>query len=125
MPGIESGHYTIYAGTAPDKVELVKQAIEGVIKKLVADGPTDAELQRGRKMAVAATQLNLQSNLARSQKIVLDELYGLGFDNYLQYADNIEAVTAQDVQDAASRILDLSRSTVVTVTPDTSGQEGR
>lgn len=125
QPGIETGHYTIYAATASDKVDLVRQAIRGVIEKLTANGPTEDELQRGKKMAVAATQLDLQSNLARAQKIVLDELYGLGFDNYLQYADNIEKVTAQQVQDVASRLLDLSQSTVVVITPDKAGQEGR
>ncbi|MFP3904601.1 MAG: M16 family metallopeptidase, partial [Armatimonadota bacterium] len=120
MPGIETGHYAIYAATAPEKVELVTEAVEGLIEKLVAEGPTEEELERGKKMANASTQLNLQGNLARAQKIVLDELYDLGFDNYLHYADNIEQITAGDVQDAAQRLLDLSRSTVVVITPDTS-----
>ncbi|MFO7947378.1 MAG: pitrilysin family protein [Armatimonadota bacterium] len=120
MPGIETGHYAIYAATAPEKVDLVTEALEGLIEKFVTEGPTDAELERGKKMANASTQLNLQGNLARAQKIVLDELYDLGFDNYLHYADNIENVTAGEVQNVARRLLDLSQSTVVIITPETS-----
>ena len=117
-PGIETGHYVIYAGTHPEKVAEVKTTIEQTVAKLVAEGPSEDELKRGKSMAVSAQQLSIQANLDRAQTMVLDELYKLGFDNYLNYSHNIEAVTAEQVRQVAAEMLDFNRATVVVTTPE-------
>lgn len=118
MPGIETGHYIIYAGTHPDKVAQVRATIEQTVATLLAEGPSADELQRGKSMAISAQQLSIQSNLDRAQTMVLDELYKLGFDNYLNYSHNIEAVTAEQVREVAAELLDPNRATVVVTTPE-------
>ncbi len=117
MPGIETGHYVIYAGTEPEKVAETRATSESVITQLAAEGPSAEELARGKSMAIAARQLSIQSNLDRAQTIVLDELYKLGFDNYLQYAENIEAVTAEQVRQVAVQLLDIDTATVIVTEP--------
>jgi zinc protease len=118
MPGIETGHFVIYAGTRPDKVAQVKTTIEEVISGMTTDEPDAAELARAKSMAIAAQQIALQANLDRAQTIVLDQLYGLGFDNYTRYADNIAAVRAEDVRKCAGDLLDLSRATITMTQPE-------
>jgi len=117
MPGIETGHFEIYAATHPQKVAEVRAKTEEVVRGLAAGGPGTGELERGKSMAIAAHELALQSNLDRAQTIVLDELYKLGFDNYLKYAENIESVTAEQVRRQAVELLNLSQATVVITEP--------
>ena len=102
----------------PEKVAEVKTTIEQTVAKLISEGPSEDELKRGKSMAVSAQQLSIQSNLDRAQTMVLDELYKLGFDNYLNYSHNIEAVTAEQVRQVAAQMLDLNRATVVVTTPE-------
>ena len=117
VPGIETGHYLVYAGTHPDKVDEVKATIEQTIAGLIAEGPSEDELRRGKSMAISAQQLSIQSNLDRAQMMVLDELYNLGFDNYRDYADNIDVVTAAQVREVAAQTLDIDRAAIVVTTP--------
>jgi zinc protease len=118
MPGIETGHFVIYAGTRPDAVEQVKTTIEEVLSRMATDKPDAEELARARSMAISAQQLALQANLDRAQTIVLDQLYGLGFDNYTRYADNIETVTAEEVRNCARNLFDLNRATITMTQPE-------
>ena len=118
MPGIETGHFVIYAGTRPDRAEQVKTTIEEVLAKMATDEPDAEELARAKSMAISAQQLALQANLDRAQTIVLDQLYGLGFDNYTRYAHNIETVTAEDVRNCARDLFDLSRATITMTQPE-------
>lgn len=117
MPGIDTGHYTLYAATAPEKVAQARATIEQTVLQFVAEGPSAEELERGKSMATSAKQLSIQSNLDRAQTIVLDELYGQGFDNYQHYAENINAVTAEEIKETAKEMLDFGNATLVITQP--------
>lgn len=118
VPGIETGHYVIYAATAPERITETQETIEKIVAEMAAR-PADAqELERGRSMALAAQQLSIQASLERAQGMVLDELYGLGFDNSLHYADNVAQVTAEQVQQVAGRLLNLEAATIVITEPE-------
>jgi len=118
MPGIEAGHFVIYAGTRPDGVEEVRTTIEEVLAGMTTGEPDAEELARAKSMAISTQQLALQANLDRAQTLVLDELYGLGFDNCTRYADNIETVTAEEVRNCARKLFDLSRATITMTQPE-------
>ena len=118
MAGIETGHYLIYAATAPERIAQTQEAIERVIGELASQAVADDELERGRSMAIAAKQLGIQAGLSRAQSMVLDELYGLGFDNYRHYADNITKVTAEQVQQLAAELLNFRCATIVITEPE-------
>ena len=49
--------------------------------------------------------------------MALDTCYGLGPENYLGYAKELEAVTARDVLELANALIDFERETLVTVGP--------
>jgi len=48
----------------------------------------------------------------------LDELYGMGYDNYQNYRERIEAVSAEQVRDYARRLLDLQACAIVITLPN-------
>ena len=111
----------IIAGTAPKKVETVRTQIESILAKITTAPPTAEELDLGKRMAVAAHRMSLQTNGAMAQTMALDTIYGLGPDRWEGYEARIDAVTAEQVQQMAQRLLDLKRSAVVVTTPPDAG----
>ncbi|MEA3402533.1 MAG: pitrilysin family protein [Armatimonadota bacterium] len=115
--GLDPGAFIIYAGTRPESVQTVRGEIERIVRSIAEEPPSDEELERAKQMAIAADRVSLQTNSALAQTIALDVIYGLGADNWEGYAERIEAVTAQQVQELASEILDLNRTAVVVTRP--------
>ncbi len=115
--GLDPGAYMIYAGTRPDQVQTVRDEIEAAVRSMVEEPPTGEELERGKRMAIAANRIALQTNSALAQTIALDVIYGLGADNWEDYDERIEAVTSDQVQNLAREILQLDRAAVVVTRP--------
>ncbi|MBU0611548.1 MAG: insulinase family protein [Armatimonadetes bacterium] len=122
VPGPDMGMYTIYVGTAPDKVEVVKQKIEQLVRDLQARPPTSEELALGKTVAIASQAVGLESSGARAQAVALDVLYGLGAGEIFRYAEEINKVTAEQVQEQARKILDWPNRVEVITTPQTGGE---
>ena len=57
-----------------------------------------------------ASVLRLPFSPERAGVMALDAAYGLGADRYLRYPDEIAAVTAEQVQEVARRVIDAQRS---------------
>jgi predicted Zn-dependent peptidase len=53
----------------------------------------------------------------------MDELYGLGFDHYQKYPQEIGKVTREDVNRAAKRYLDLESYAIAIIRPPSEKKE--
>lgn len=115
--GPDLGYYTIYAGTAPGQADVVRQQIEKLIRDLQAAPPDAAELALAKNIAIASHAIGLESSGSRAQAVALDVLYGLGSGELFRYAGEIEKVTAEQVQQQARDIMDLSDRVLVVTTP--------
>lgn len=115
--GLDPGPFVIYAGCAPDKVATVRGEIERLVREITSAPISDEELQRAQGMCISDQQVGLQTNASLALTMALDELYGLGADNWRDYAQRIRSVTAADVLAVARRVLDLNRCAVVVTTP--------
>ena len=49
--------------------------------------------------------------------MALDAAYGLGADHYLRYGDEVSAITAEQVQQVALRVIDFQKSALTVVGP--------
>ena len=103
--GLIPGHFVLYAGTSPDKTEAVVADLLAEAKKIRESGLTDDEIARAKTKLLAAQQMNRQKNGNYAYSVALDELYGLGAEFEKTYADNIRAVTSQQVAEVAGRLL--------------------
>jgi zinc protease len=117
VPGPDTGWYTVYAGTAPDKVAVVRETIEAIIRDLQEKPLSDDELTLARQVAISAQAVSLAGSAARAQAVALDVLYGLGSDEMFRYAEQVQQVTAEQVQKQAQTLLDLQRKVVVVTSP--------
>jgi zinc protease len=117
VEGLDPGYFAVYIGTSPDKREAAEAAIVTELRKLVEERVTPAELDRARAHLVGTHEIGLQRNAARAGLLALDTVYGLGLENFERYTERIQAVTAEEVQRVAARVLRLDRRTVAVVGP--------
>jgi len=117
VEGLDPGYFAVYIGTSPDKREAAEAAMETELRKMLDERVTPAELDRARAHLVGTHEIGLQRNAARAALFALDTAYGLGLENFERYAERIEAVTADDVQRVAQRIIQLDRATTAVVGP--------
>ncbi len=115
--GIDPGYYAIYAATPPAQVEEVRCIIEDIVRQLQDEPIGDEELRRGKQMCVATHDIGISHPGSLTQSIALDELYGLGYDEIIEYSQRIEAVTAAEVQQQACSLLDLEHCAIVVTMP--------
>ncbi|MCE5237075.1 insulinase family protein [bacterium] len=117
VPGPDTGFYVIYAGTAPEKAAAAQQRIEQLVRELQAQPPTAEELALAKTVAIANHAVGLESSGDRAQAVALDVLYGLGPGEIFRYADEINKVTAAQVQEQARTILDWPHRVQIVTTP--------
>jgi len=113
MAGLDPGYYAIYAGTAPNRVEQIKRIIEDNVNRLCSELIGENELAKARKACVSNQQISLADPGQRAQLQALDELYGMGYDNYRKYQERIAGVSAEQVRDYARQLLDLQACAIV------------
>ncbi len=117
VEGLESGSFSVYMGTSPEKVDAALDGIRVELSKLRDTLVTEEELGRAKEHLIGTQGIGLQRNGARAGTMALDACYGLGADAYLKYPVEISAVTPDDVREAARRVIDFERSALTVVGP--------
>ena len=101
----DSGTFAVYAGTTPRKADEVLAVTRAELDKALADGLTDEELVRAKGHLAGSTILALEdsgSRMSRLGKSFTSDVPLLSLDETLAA---IEAVTADDVREAARLLL--------------------
>ncbi|MGA2866128.1 MAG: pitrilysin family protein [Verrucomicrobiota bacterium] len=115
--GLAPGYFAFYAGTTPDKAELVEKELLTEAELLRVEGLTEAELNRAKAKVIGQKKIARQDlgNLAITA--ALDELYGLGY----AYADTedalYQAVTLDQVKAVAQKYLKPEAPVIAVVKP--------
>lgn len=117
VEGVDPGYFAVYMATSPEKVRVAVDGIRQELKRLTDERVADSEMQRAREHLLGVHDIGLQRNGARAATMALDHCYGLGAEAFLRYADEVMAVTADDVRNVAQRVLDFERCATVTVGP--------
>ncbi|MCA1826135.1 MAG: M16 family metallopeptidase [Myxococcales bacterium] len=118
MEGVDPGYFAVYIGCGPAKISDALDGIRDELRRVREDPVTAAELDRARTHLIGTHAISLQRNSARAAVFAFDECYGLGADASSKYAERIAAVAAQDLLDAAQRILQPSREVIALVAPE-------
>ena len=113
----EPGAYIFYMATAPGKIEVARDGILEEIKKLIIHEVSEEELNRAKKDLIGTETIRLETNQALAFQCALDELYGLGHQNFSQYASGINRITKEDIRILAAKYFDLGSYTMVVVGP--------
>lgn len=117
VAGLDPGYVVVLAATEPRKLGQVEQIIRRLIGEVQTELLSPEEFQSGQQMCIAAQQVELGTMAGRLQAESLDELYGLGYRETAQYADEIQKVTREQVREAARKYLDLNHCVVAITRP--------
>jgi predicted Zn-dependent peptidase len=73
----------------------------GEFAKVREKSAEPSELARSQRYLIGSREIGLQTNGALAEDMTFNELYGLGYEAGWKYAENISAVTLDDVQRVA------------------------
>ncbi len=116
--GLRPGFFTFYAGTSPDKADLVEVELLAEAAKLAQEGLTPAELQRAKAKLIGQKKIARQDLGSYAQSTSLDELYGVGYANSDGEDAKFEAVTLEEIRDVAGRYLRSEAAVTAMIHPE-------
>lgn len=115
--GLDTGYFAIYVSTTAEMLDAVLLTIDEEIANLREHEVSSRELERGKRMCISNYQLNMQTVSEQASNIGMDELYGLGYNYYLQYESKINSVTTADIKRVANQYLDPDRRVISILKP--------
>jgi zinc protease len=98
-------------------VEKLEQAIYAQLTKLQTEGPTPDELQKAKNQSIAAYYRSLQSIAGRAQVIGQQQVIFGDYHRMSKVEDQINAVTAADIQRVIKTYLQPTNRTVAILVP--------
>ena len=114
-PGLHSGAFTIGLQTRPDQAVQAVQVSRDVLRKYVAEGPTDAELKAAKDFLVGGFALLIDSNQKLLGNIANMAWNDLPPDYLDTWTAQVERVTTADIRAAMARKLQPDRMVTVVV----------
>ena len=109
---VDPGFFAFYMGTSADKLDT---AVADTLKEIAGvkkGGITQEEFERAKKWMIGTYEIGLQSNGSYADKMVYNELYGVGYEETFSAPEKIAAVTLADVNRLAASVLDTGRYTI-------------
>jgi zinc protease len=116
--GLAPGYFAFYAGTLPEKTDLVVNEIMAETALLRETGLADSELKRAKAKVLGQRKIARQDLGGLAMAMSLDELYGLGHQYYDAEDAFYEAVTPGQIVLAARKYLDPKKAVVSVLRPD-------
>lgn len=106
VDGLDAGHFALYIGTSPDKVEQALAGLWQQVDQLLQKPVAVQELERAKQSLAGGHAIGLQRRNSRAGTICMHEVCGLGRDAYRGELQALLAVSVEDVLGAARRFLD-------------------
>jgi predicted Zn-dependent peptidase len=104
MPFLETGATAIYAGTTPSQTFEVLKLIRIELEKLMADGISEDEMERAKGNIQGSLALSLEDTNGRMTQLGREELTGVEHLSVDETLARIDAVTHDDVVEAARAV---------------------
>lgn len=109
---VDPGFFAFYMGTSADKLDTAVADTLKEIAEVKKGGISQEEFERAKKWMIGTYEIGLQSNSAYADKMVYNELYGVGYEETFAAPEKIAAVTLADVNRLAASVLDTERYTI-------------
>ena len=105
MLGIDAGCMYFYLGTAPERLEEARAALQQTLEQLATHGMPEDALNRARATVLSARLLARQSCRKLCSGMAVDTLLGLGWDYADQLPPQLDAITPQAMQQFIAALL--------------------
>jgi len=105
-PYRDTGCLSVYAGTSPEATRKVVNSILAEFRRLKEEPVGEEEIRRGKDYLKGSLMLGLESTTNRMANLARQELYFGRFFSLDELLEDIERVTAADVQRLAQEFFD-------------------
>jgi zinc protease len=117
-PAMHAGAFTLGLQTRPDQAAQAVQVSRDVVRRFIAEGPTEAELKAAKDNLVGGFALRIDSNRKLLDNLANIAWYDLPLDYLDTWTKQVEKVTAAQIQAAFARKLQPDRMVTVVVGGD-------
>lgn len=114
---IDTGVFTIYAGTSMKNYELVTMLIKAELQKIKKNLVGPEELARAKEQIKGNLLLSLESTCNRMSRIAKSEMFNDELLTPEESVARIEAVTANDILEIADELFDESKLITTAIGP--------
>ena len=111
------GPLTVRAGVDPNNVDRAIRSIDLELVRATSDGITETEVAESKQYLIGSLPRTLETNGGIAGFLQAAEFFGLGTDYDVRLPALLGAVTADQVNTAARRLLDPNRAAVVIAGP--------
>ncbi len=101
-PFADSGSNAVYVGTTPDQTAEVLKLVRGELDKMMDSGITEDELVRARGHVQGSLAISLEDADSRMNRLGRNEITGLEHLSVDEIVARVDAVTLDDVVEAAA-----------------------
>jgi zinc protease len=116
--GLGPGAVMVRAGVSAENVARTIASIDHEISLVLAEGFTEKEIAESKQYLVGSLPRQLETNGGIASFLLNAEFFGLGLDYDRRLPDLVRGVTRDTAMDAARRLLDPGRATVVVAGPE-------
>jgi len=109
----DTGMWGVYVGCLPSKADEVLSICAAEVAKVIDEGLTDAELERGKGQVRGGIVLGLEDPSSRMTRLGKSELVYPGLEPVDDVLTAIDAVTHDDIHAIAAEVLTRSKALAV------------
>jgi zinc protease len=117
--GLGPGAVMVRAGVSAENVTRTIASIDHELSVVLTDGFTEKEIAESKQYLVGSLPRQLETNGGIASFLLNAEFFSLGLDYDRRLPDLVRGVTRDTAMDAARRLLDPARATVVVAGPET------
>lgn len=114
----DTGLYGIYTGTDIDYVDHVEKLVKNELKRLQDEPVPQKELDEAKAQLKGNLLLSLENTSNRMRRLAKGELYYNRFISIDELTENINAVTAEDIQGFAQGFFDENQFSKAILKPE-------
>jgi zinc protease len=114
-PMAAPGPFVMALQTATDQAAEATRLLYEELRRFLAEGPTEEELEASKRNITGGFPLRIDSNSAIVEHLAAIGFYRMPLDYLETYVERVDAVTLEEVRDAFARHLDPERVLTVVV----------
>lgn len=111
------GAYTVYGGTSPITWDQVQELVRKEFDKMMADGPSEDELDKAKRSLCGSLVLGLEGMSSRMMRMAKNELIRERDVPVTETMDKINSVSRDQIIELARRILDPALVSTTAIGP--------
>jgi zinc protease len=104
LDGLDAGYFGAYIGCSPEKSDKAIAMMRAELSRLKEEKVGGSELESAKRYLAGRYAIGNQKGSQLASLALFDELYGLPFNEHLEYSERVMAVTADDIKKLANEI---------------------